>query len=123
MDLRNEVRKSHMGTPTWGDGSATDWKKAAEKIGNDILDIAPHWLIIVGGIDYQLDLTGAHQFPVKLKVPNKLIYSGHFYGFSWGPGVIWNIMSEDWFREKIFNDQIFVRGLGVPFLVGEFGNN
>lgn len=93
MDLRNEVRKSHMGSPTWGDGSATDWKKAAETIGNDILDIAPHWLIIVGGIDYQLDLTGVHQFPIKLKVPNKLIYSGHFYGFSWGPGVIWNIMS------------------------------
>jgi aryl-phospho-beta-D-glucosidase BglC (GH1 family) len=29
MDLRNEVRKSDMGTPTWGDGSVTDWKKAA----------------------------------------------------------------------------------------------
>jgi endoglucanase len=49
-----------MGTPTWGDGSQTDWKKAAETIGNSILAVAPHWLIIVGGIDYQLDLKGVH---------------------------------------------------------------
>jgi hypothetical protein len=31
---------------------------------------------------------------------------------------MWSVMSEDWFREKIFNEQLFVRGLGVPFLVG-----
>jgi endoglucanase len=49
-----------MGTPTWGDGSQTDWKKAAETIGNSILAVAPHWLIIVGGIDYQLDLKGIY---------------------------------------------------------------
>jgi len=33
---------------------------AAENIGNQIQKIAPHWLIIVGGINYQLDLTGAY---------------------------------------------------------------
>lgn len=94
MDLRNQIRKSHMGSPTWGDNSKTDWKKAAQTVGNKILSVAPHWLIIVGGLTYQLDLTGVFQHPVKLNVPNKLIYSGHFYSFSWGPDVIWNIMSE-----------------------------
>lgn len=47
-----------MGSPTWGDNSNTDWKKAAETVGNKILSVAPHWLIIVGGLTYQLDLTG-----------------------------------------------------------------
>ena len=53
MDLRNEIRKSNMGTPTWGDGSKCDWKKAAEISGNRVHRIAPHWLIIIGGLDYQ----------------------------------------------------------------------
>lgn len=77
----------------------------------------------MGGIDYQLNLRGVMEHPIELEVPNKLVYSGHFYGFSWGPSVIWSLMSEEWFREKLFNDQVYVRGLGVPFLVGEFGNN
>jgi len=71
---------------------------AAENIGNQIQKIAPHWLIIVGGINYQLDLTGVHQHPIRLNIPNKLVYTGHFYGFSWGPDMIWSIMSEEWFR-------------------------
>ncbi len=114
-----------MKVPTWGSGNVdTDWQIAAEKIGNQLQDIAPHWLVIVGGIDYQLDLTGVLKKPVNLKVPNKLVYSGHFYGFSWVFGV-WDLRSEDAFRQKLFNDQLFVRGLGngVPFLLGEFGSN
>jgi len=27
--LRNEIRPSYVGQPTWGDGSKFDWKKAA----------------------------------------------------------------------------------------------
>ena len=109
-----------MKIPTWGSGNKdTDWQIAAENIGNQIQDIAPHWLIIVGGIDYQLDLTGVLKKPVNLKIQNKLVYSGHFYGFSWVFGV-WDLRSEDAFRQKLFNDQLFVRGLGngVPFLMG-----
>jgi len=30
MDLRNEIRKSEFGKPTWGDGNIkTDWRQAA----------------------------------------------------------------------------------------------
>ena len=51
MDLRNEIRKANGLTPTWGDGNEkTDWRLAAEKIGNQVQEIAPHWLIIVGGL-------------------------------------------------------------------------
>lgn len=127
MDLRNEVRKSSSGTPTWGDGSKFDWKRAAETAGNRIHAIAPHWLIIVGGLDYQLEFKDILKNPVVLNRPNKLVYSGHFYNFSWGPtSLTWNLFNEEAFREKFFNDQLSVRcikGEGTPFILGEFGNN
>lgn len=93
MDLRNEVRRSFDVKPTWGSGdSKTDWKMAAEKAGNMIHKIAPHWLIFVGGIDAQLDFIDAYQHPIKLTLPNKLVYTGHFYGFSWLT-TIWPLVS------------------------------
>ena len=46
---------------TWGDGNLlTDWKRAAKICSDKVQDIAPHWLILVSGLDYQLDLTGIH---------------------------------------------------------------
>jgi len=38
---------------------------------------------------------------------------------------MWNIRTEQSFREKLFNEQLYVRGLddGIPFLMGEFGGN
>ena len=126
IDLRNEIRPSYVGRPTWGDGSKFDWRKAAETAGNRIHQKAPGMLIIVGGMNYQLDFRAVLQHPLQLKVPHKLVYSGHFYGFSWGP-VLWDSVSEEWFREKLFNEQLYVRGIagreGVPFLLGEFGEN
>lgn len=94
MDLRNEVRKSNIGSPTWGDGSKFDWKRAAETAASRIHKKAPDWLIVVGGLDYQLDLTPILKDPIKLARPNKLVYSGHLYNFSWGPSFIWRFLSE-----------------------------
>lgn len=60
-----------------------------------------------------------------MKKPNKLVYTGHIYGFTWWNwyGPLWNISSYGSFWEKIFNEQLYVRNLDVPFLFGEFGNN
>jgi aryl-phospho-beta-D-glucosidase BglC (GH1 family) len=121
MDLRNEIRKANGRTPTWGDENAlTDWHRAAQKIGNDLQDIAPEWLIIVGGLFYQMDLTGVYEHPILLKIPNKLVYSGHIYGFSWPAWVAfgWQINSYGSFWEKVFNEQTYVRNLNVPFIFG-----
>lgn len=58
MDLRNELRKAHGMEATWGDNQPlTDWKRAAKITGEKVLKIAPHWLIFVAGLNYQLDLT------------------------------------------------------------------
>lgn len=79
-------------------------------------------MIFVSGINYQLDLTDVANFPLELSVPNKLVYTGHFYSWSWGiPS--WSLYSYDQFEKKLFNTQTFVRAKGIPFLLGEFGNN
>ncbi|MBV9173375.1 MAG: glycoside hydrolase family 5 protein, partial [Chloroflexi bacterium] len=46
-DLSNEPH----GAATWGDDNvATDWRLAAERAGNAILEVNPDWLIIVEGV-------------------------------------------------------------------------
>ena len=99
----------------------TDWYRAAKKCGEKVLSIAPDWLIIVGGLHYQLDLTGVQTTPLNFSVPNKLVYSGHFYSFSWPPSAA--SFNYESFKKKMFNSQTFVRGYGHPFVLGEFGNN
>jgi hypothetical protein len=47
---------------------------------------------MVGGLNYQLDLTNVQKAPITFSVPNKLVYTGHFYGFSW-PIPSWSLVS------------------------------
>lgn len=78
-DLRNEVR-GVWGTMTWD-----RWARAAERAGDALLAINPHWLVIVGGTESGNDLSGARARPVRLSVPNQLVYSAHVYAWSgWG---------------------------------------
>lgn len=127
-DLHNEPH----GQATWGDGNtATDWRLAAERAGNAILDANPNWLIMVEGIE-QYDnngywwggnLMGARQFPVRLAQPDKLVYSAHDYG----PSVSW----QGWFSAADFPKNLpgiwqthwaYLRTEGIaPVWVGEFG--
>jgi endoglucanase len=132
----------------WGCGdTARDWRLAAERIGNAILQTNSNWLIFVegvscpsGGTPNQWDnvpddplecdwwggnLSQAGTFPVRLNVANRLVYSAHDYGIS-----VYD-------RQPWFNDSTFPNNLpGVwdhfwgylykqniaPVLVGEFGS-
>jgi Endoglucanase len=96
-DLHNEPH----GAATWGTGDPkTDWKMAAEKCGNAILDANPNWLIIVEGIEkydeaynwWGSNLIGAAKHPVNLKVKNRLVYSVHEYSTS--------VYDQDYFHES-----------------------
>jgi endoglucanase len=128
IDLHNEPH----GPATWGDGNAvTDWRAAAQRGGNAILEANPDWLIFVEGIEHQADdwywwggnLTLAGQLPVELAVPNKLVYEAHDYG----PGV----SDQKWFHAPDFPQNLaavwyshwgYLKLTGVaPVLVGEFG--
>lgn len=127
-DLHNEPR----GRATWGDGNLqTDWRLAAERAGNAILAVNPDWLIFVQGIErYGNDwywwggnLQGARHFPVRLSVPNKLVYSPHDYG----PGVY----RQPWFSASDSPSNLpviwekywaYLQQEGTaPVFVGEFG--
>jgi endoglucanase len=127
-DLHNEPH----GQATWGDGNPrTDWRLAAERAGNAILDVNPNWLIVVEGIerfgnDYYWwggNLEGARSFPVRLKLPNRLVYSPHDYG----PGVY----NQSWFQDPSFPRNLagiwqkhwaYLKTEGIaPILNGEFG--
>ena len=114
---------------TWGDGSATDWAAAAERIGNAVLKIAPHWLIVVEGVAtyegepywWAGNLQGVRDRPVRLDVPDKLVYSPHDYPPS--------VHEQDWFSDGTPLEELFRRNWGflveegiAPVLLGEWGS-
>jgi len=127
-DLANEPH----GPATWGDGNpSTDWRLAAEQAGNAILAVSPDWLIIVEGIEqYHGDaywwggnLEGAGQYPVRLSVPDKLVYSAHDYGPE--------VYKQSWLKASNFPNNLpgvwqkhwaYLQKAGTaPVFMGEFG--
>jgi endoglucanase len=128
-DLHNEPH----GAATWGDGSATtDWRLAAERAGNAILAKNPNWLIMVEGNEcnggvcdwWGGNLMNAGQFPVRLNVANRLVYSPHDYPSS--------LYAQTWFSDPSYPNNLpavwdkywgYLRKNGTaPVLLGEFGS-
>jgi endoglucanase len=134
VDLQNEPHSA-----SWGFGRATDWDKAAARIGNHVLSKCPRWLVFVEGVGFRPgapgadsdrqgfwwggNLVGAREAPVLLSDQTKLVYSPHTYGpsvyvqsyffaegFPINMGQIWE---EHWG---------FVReATGQPVVIGEMG--
>lgn len=80
VDLRNELRS---GARWGGENPLLDWRAAAQRAGNAILRQNPNLLIVVEGTRYSLDFTRAAELPVRLSIPNRLVYSPHNYGWSY----------------------------------------
>jgi endoglucanase len=130
-DLKNEPH----GNATWGGGGPTDWHAAAERAGDAIQAIAPHWLIVVEGIGGNTpgqkvdahwwggNLEGVRYAPVRLSRPHQLVYSAHEYGPS--------VYEQPWFSspnmasilQQRWEDEFgFIAQQGIaPVLIGEFG--
>ena len=123
-DLWNEPKE----ISSWGTGNiATDWNLAAERIGNAILEVNPDWLIFVEGIGIGTwwggNLQGVARHPVRLSIPNKIVYSVHEY--------CQDVSNQTWFFDPIFpanlrniwemNFGYIVREQKAPLWVGEFG--
>ena len=120
-DLRNELRASDAGTPTWdGTGSALDWHGAAERGGNAVLGVNPALLVIVEGLSYSNDLTGVYSLPVQLPVDGRLVYSPHDYEFDHPAGISAANLATD-----LGNEWGYILAQGktytAPVWVGEFG--
>ncbi|HEY0000657.1 MAG TPA: glycoside hydrolase family 5 protein [Actinoplanes sp.] len=130
----------------WGCGdTARDWRLAAERAGNAILAVQPNWLIFVEGVScpsgglsnvYDNDtsndedcgwwggnLSKAGEFPVRLDVANRLVYSPHEYATS--------VYHQAWFDDPTYPANmpaIWDKYWGylykqniAPIMMGEFG--
>jgi endoglucanase len=150
FDLHNEPHADGTepnGTGAcWGCGDpARDWRLAAERGGNAVLQANPDLLIVVEGVScpsgatpnfwdgipdpdcgwWGGNLTMAGQFPVRLTNPRKLVYSAHDYGMS-----VSN--QQRWFLDPTFPATLqpfwesmwgyLVRQNIAPVLLGEFGS-
>ncbi len=114
-DLRNELRSG----AAWGGGNPKlDWRAAAERGGNAVLTANPNLLVMVEGPEYSTNFTTFASLPLKLKVPNRLVYSPHAYS-----------SPEHTFASYDELKQVFDARAGfllhsepaVPLWVGEFG--
>jgi endoglucanase len=117
-DLRNEPRG------LWGTIPWKKWATTAERVGNRLLAINPHWLMFVEGVSSSNDLSGARKRRVVLDVLERVVYSAHVYSWSgWGsregmyakrpfPSFIQS-MKENW--AYLLEENI------APVWVGEFG--
>jgi endoglucanase len=131
----------------WGCGdTARDWRLAAERAGSAILSVQPNWLIFVEGVScpsgglsnvwdndpsndedcgwWGGNLTKAGQFPVRLSVANRLVYSPHEYATS--------VYHQTWFDDPTYPANmpaIWDKYWGylykqniAPIMMGEFGS-
>lgn len=133
-DLHNEPHAPAC----WGCGDPTvDWRLAAERAGNEVLAINPHWLIFVEGVDcfgpggstsgdcdwWGGNLEGVAQFPVQLNVPNQLVYSAHDYPL--------DVATQPWFSDPTYPNNLpgiwnkfwgYIAKQNIaPVWLGEFG--
>jgi endoglucanase len=131
----------------WGCGvTERDWRLAAERAGNAILSVQPNWLIFVEGVScpsggesnvwdndpsndescgwWGGNLSKAAEFPVRLNVANRLVYSPHEYATS--------VFHQDWFDEPNypanmpaiwdgFWGYLYKQNI-APIMMGEFGS-
>jgi endoglucanase len=131
----------------WGCGDTNrDWRLAAERAGNAILGVQPNWLIFVEGVScpsgglsnvwdndpsndescgwWGGNLSKAGEFPVRLSVANRLVYSPHEYATS--------VYHQDWFDEPNYPANMPALWDGfwgylykqniAPIMMGEFGS-
>ncbi|WP_203968827.1 glycoside hydrolase family 5 protein, partial [Sphaerisporangium melleum] len=128
----------------WGCGdTARDWRLAAERAGNAILSVQPNWLIFVEGVScpsggnanawdnipdepcgwWGGNLSKAKDYPVRLNVANRLVYSPHEYATS--------VFRQTWFDDPSYPanmpavwDKFFgylYKENIAPIMMGEFG--
>lgn len=130
FDLHNEPH----GAARWGGSNpAHDWHAAATRAGNAVQAVNPKLLIIVEGVEAQGNdswtwwgggLADVAKKPVKLSVPNQVVYSPHDYPAS--------VYPQKWFAAPNYPANLpgvwdanwgFIAKQGIaPVLVGEFGS-
>lgn len=143
-DLHNEphtIAGNPAASACWGCGDySRDWRLAAERAGNAILSVNPDLLVIVEGVDcwgpggraegsnvschwWGGNLKGVRDYPVRLDVANRLVYSAHEYSNDVSPQSWSNGLDYPDNLPKIWDEYwgFVYRENRAPLLVGEFG--
>ncbi|MGY3202446.1 cellulase family glycosylhydrolase [Streptomyces sp. TE5632] len=128
IDLHNEPHDPAC----WGCGdTARDWRLATERAGNAVLSVNPELLVFVEGVQsyngvngwWGGNLMGVAEHPVRLNVPDRLVYPAHDYATSVG--------RQPWFEDPSFPANlpgiwdkywgyVFKQDI-APVWLGEFG--
>ena len=133
IDLKNEP---HGGTVWDGSNAQNNWRRAATRAGNAVLDINPNLLIMIEGIEtcngqtafWGGNLQGVRNYPVNFGSADKndqIVYSPHDYGPL--------VYQQPWFHNGSFsyntlyneywhNMFLYIREENIaPLLIGEWG--
>ncbi|KAL8211479.1 hypothetical protein R6Q57_005916 [Mikania cordata] len=80
MSLRNELRGPRQ--------NASEWYRWVREGATEIHRVNPELLVVVSGLNYDLDFTMLKSKPLGLDdmLPNKLVYEAHRYSWSGGRG-------------------------------------
>jgi aryl-phospho-beta-D-glucosidase BglC (GH1 family) len=152
-DLKNEPHGKASETPhaIWNDSNdANNWKRAAERAGNAILDVNPHALIVIEGIqiyptnpktnnftsskdsDYYNTWWGANlmavkDYPIDFGDPERnkqIVYSPHDYGplVYEQPWFTGNFDGSSLYRDAWHDYWLYIAEEDIaPVLIGEWG--
>lgn len=121
MSLRNELRGRRQ--------NPEDWYYYVRKGAKTIHKTNPHVLVVVSGLNYDLDLSFLKDRPLRLKLDNKLVYEAHRYAFSKGGSEIWlhqplNQVCDSITRDINNSSTFLIRGRNpAPLFITEFGIN
>lgn len=133
IDLKNEP---HGGTVWDGSNSQNNWRRAATRAGNAVLDINPNLLIVIEGIEtcngqtafWGGNLQGVRNYPINFGSADRndqIVYSPHDYGPL--------VYQQPWFHNGSFsyntlyneywhNMFLYIREENIaPLLIGEWG--
>jgi hypothetical protein len=137
IDVKNEPhgRCDKTDAATWDESSSqTNWKHFVEQAAARIHAVNRNLLILVEGIECYKNIWGwwggnlvpVKEHPIKLGVPNKLVYAPHEYG----PAV----SQQKWFHAGFSYDTLYkehwqeqwmyiIEGDIAPILIGEWGGH
>ena len=100
--------------------AATDWRLAATRGAEAVLSVNPDLLVVVEGLAYATDLTGAYSQPIQLSLSGRLVWAAHDYAWFHNGVTTYNQLQTDLGNQWGF---LLVQGKSctAPVWVSEFG--
>lgn len=115
MSLRNELRGQRQDVKTW--------YKYMQKCAEGVHAANPNVLVILSGLNYDLDLSFLQENPVNLSFSKKLVFEIHWYGFSDGDAWVTGNSNEVCGRiiDSMASRAMFLLDQGYPLFMSEWG--